>query len=284
MKVKYNEARYGRSSDPIPNGQPGDDPAVCTGSNCGNVHFLIQDAVTQWVADQKAAGKTDAQIKAEVAKFDEWDRYDHDSDGNFNEPDGYLDHFQIVHSGGDQADGDPQQGEDAVWSHRWYAFPPNPATPPSGPPNAPFGGTQVGTTGLWVGDYTIQPENGGLSVFVHEYTHDLGEPDYYDTSGGGDNPVEHWSLMAQSRLGAKDDTGIGERPGDMGAPVKFNLGWLDYTSTSRPRSARSTSARRSSTPPSRRPWSCRCPRRRSPPTRASRSRVRTSGGAAQATT
>ena len=51
-----------------------------------------------------------------------WDRYDYDGDGDFNEPDGYIDHFQIVHAGGDQADGDPYQGEDAIWSHRWYAF------------------------------------------------------------------------------------------------------------------------------------------------------------------
>ena len=39
--------------------------------------------------------------------MDAWDRYDYDGDGNFNEPDGYIDHFQIVHAGGDQADGDP---------------------------------------------------------------------------------------------------------------------------------------------------------------------------------
>ena len=56
------------------------------------------------------------------ATFDQWDRYDLDGDGNFNESDGYIDHFQIVHSGGDEADGDPWQGEDAIWSHRWYAF------------------------------------------------------------------------------------------------------------------------------------------------------------------
>ncbi|MER6693333.1 immune inhibitor A domain-containing protein, partial [Streptomyces minutiscleroticus] len=30
--------------------------------------------------------------------------------------------------------------------------------------------------GIWVGDYTIQPENGGLGVFAHEYGHDLGLP------------------------------------------------------------------------------------------------------------
>ncbi len=29
-----------------------------------------------------------------------------DGDGNFNEPDGYIDHFQIVHAGGDEAAGD----------------------------------------------------------------------------------------------------------------------------------------------------------------------------------
>ena len=60
-----------------------------------------------WVADQKAAGKTDADDQGRAGPFDHWDRYDFDGDGNFNEPDGYIDHFQIVHAGGDQADGDP---------------------------------------------------------------------------------------------------------------------------------------------------------------------------------
>jgi immune inhibitor A len=171
VKVKYNEARYGRS-----NGYP------CGGTVCNNTWSLIQDAVNQWVADQKAAGRTTAQITADLKTFDQWDRYDFDGDGNFNEPDGYIDHFQIVHAGGDQADGDPQQGEDAIWSHRWYAgF-------PGGPVGNPGGGAQIGDTGLYVGDYTIQPENGGISVFAHEYGHDLGLPDHYDTSG---TPVEN---------------------------------------------------------------------------------------------
>jgi M6 family metalloprotease-like protein len=51
-----------------------------------------------------------------------------------------------------------------------------------GPSYNRLGGTQIGSTGLWVGDYTIQPENGGLSVFAHEYGHDLGLPDLYDTT------------------------------------------------------------------------------------------------------
>jgi immune inhibitor A len=214
VKVKYNEARYGRS-----NGFP------CAGIVCSNTWDLLRDALNQWVADQKAAGRTDAQIKADLAQYDQWDRYDHDGDGNFNEPDGYIDHFQIVHAGGDQADGDPAQGEDAIWSHRWYAYINQAGT--SGPAANPLGGTEIGDTGMWVGDYTIQPENGGLSVFAHEYGHDLGLPDDYDTAGGVGEPVEWWSLMAQSRLSAQGES-IGTRPGDIGAWQKLLLGWLDY--------------------------------------------------------
>ncbi|GLW32114.1 protease [Actinoplanes regularis] len=225
VKVKYNEARYGRSND-NPTDANGDDPAVCASSNCTNVWALVKDAVTQWYADQIAAGKTPAEVKADLATYDQYDRYDFDGDGNFNEPDGYLDHFQIVHAGGDQADGDPQQGEDAVWSHRWYAYSSDAGA--TGPTGNLLGGAQVGDTGLWVGDYTIQPENGGLSVFVHEYTHDLGLPDDYDTSGLGDNSNEYWTLMAQSRLGAKNDQAIGTHPGDLGAWNKLQLGWLNY--------------------------------------------------------
>ena len=99
VKVRYNEARYGRS-----NGYP------CTGNVCSNTWNLIQDAINSWIDQQHAAGRTDAQIKADLASYDQWDRNDFDHDGNFNEPDGYIDHFQIVHAGGDQADGDPIPG------------------------------------------------------------------------------------------------------------------------------------------------------------------------------
>ncbi len=214
VKVRYNEARYGRS-----NGYP------CDSIVCSNTWALIRDAIDAWVAQQHAAGRTDAQIATDLASYDVWDRYDYDGDGDFNEPDGYIDHFQIVHAGGDQADGDPWQGEDAIWSHRWYAFLPNPANP-SGPPDNQLGGTPIGTTGLWVGDYTIQPENGGMDVFAHEFGHDLGLPDLYDTAAGP-SPVEWWSIMAQSRVSAPGE-GLGTRAADLGPWEKLTLGWLDY--------------------------------------------------------
>ena len=214
VKVPFNEARYGRS-----------DGFPCASNVCSNTWDLVRDGINQWVADQESAGQTEAQIKAALASYDQWDRYDFDQDGNFNEPDGYIDHFQVVHSGGDQADGDPYQGEDAIWSHRWYAY--FNQAGQSGPADNLLGGTEIADTGLWVGDYTIQPENGGLSVFAHEYGHDLGLPDDYDTAGGPSNNNEWWTLMSQSRLGAAGQA-LGEKPGDISAWEKLQLGWLDY--------------------------------------------------------
>ncbi|MEU8678416.1 immune inhibitor A domain-containing protein [Streptomyces sp. NPDC048560] len=212
VKVPYNEARYGSN--------------YCGSSNCANVWDTVRDGVNAWVADQKAKGRTLEQIKTDLAQYDQWDRYDFDGDGNFNESDGYIDHFQLVHAGEDESAGGGAQGTDALWAHRWYAYGTNAGA--TGPANNKAGGAQIGDTGIWVGDYTAQPENGGLGVFAHEYAHDLGLPDLYDTSGGGENSVGFWSLMsAGSWLGT--GTGeIGNLPGDMTAWDKLQLGWLDY--------------------------------------------------------
>ncbi|WP_157416163.1 immune inhibitor A domain-containing protein [Agromyces allii] len=212
VKVNYNQARYGADA--------------CGANVCSNVWNLVRDAANVWYTDQLAQGRSVAEVNADLASFDVWDRYDYDGDGQFNEPDGYIDHFQIVHAGGDQADGDPIYGTDAIWSHRWYAYVNQAGV--TGPATNKLGGPQIGTSGVWIGDYTIQPENGGRSVFYHEYGHDLGLPDDYNVLSGGDNNNEHWTLMAQSRLGAKTDQGIGERGGDLGAWNKLQLGWLDY--------------------------------------------------------
>ncbi|MFF8634375.1 immune inhibitor A domain-containing protein [Streptomyces pilosus] len=209
VKVPYNEARYGSNK--------------CVPDNCA--WYAVQDGVTAWAADQKAAGRTDAQIKAQLSRYDEWDRYDFDGDGDFNEPDGYIDHFQIVHAGEDESAGGGAQGEDAIWAHRWYAFGTDAGA--TGPEQNKLGGTQIGNTGIWVGDYTIQPENGGLGVFAHEYGHDLGLPDHYDTQGG-ENSTGFWTLMSSGSWLGTGKNEIGNLPGDMTAWDKLQLGWLNY--------------------------------------------------------
>jgi immune inhibitor A len=214
VKVDYNEARYGSN--------------FCGASNCPIVEDLVRDGINAWVAQQKAAGKSDADIKADLAQYDQWDRTDHDGDGNFNEPDGYIDHFQIVHAGEDESAGGGVQGGDALWAHRGYVYSRDDGD--TGPAGFKAGGTPVGDTGIWVGDYTMQPENGGLGVFAHEYAHDLGLPDLYDTSNQAENSVGFWSLMsAGSWLGQGKDA-IGDLPGDMTAWDKLQLGWLNYDS------------------------------------------------------
>ncbi|MFI0967187.1 immune inhibitor A domain-containing protein [Streptomyces sp. NPDC021080] len=211
VKVPYNEARYGNNA--------------CGSKNCPSVWNVVSDGVTAWVAQQKAAGKTDAAIKADLAQFDQWDRYDYDGDGNFNEPDGYIDHFQIVHAGEDESAGGGAQGTDAIWAHRWYAFGTDAGA--TGPAGNKLGGAQIGDTGIWVGDYTIQPENGGLGVFAHEYGHDLGLPDHYDTAGG-DNSTGFWTLMSSGSWLGTGKQSIGDLPGDFNAWDKLQLGWLNY--------------------------------------------------------
>jgi len=190
----------------------------------GGVWNFLEDSTEGWY-DEQLAGKTTDEINDYLAQFDVWDRYDYDGDGNFDEPDGYIDHFQSVHAGEGEEAGGGVLGGAAIWSHRWYArFSGIGSTGPAGNLG---GGIQIGDSDYWIGDYTIEPENGGVGVFAHEFGHDLGLPDLYDTAGG-ENGTGFWTLMSSgSWLGDGQDT-IGTRPGHMGGWEKFQLGWLNY--------------------------------------------------------
>jgi immune inhibitor A len=193
----------------------------------GGAWKFIEDSGNAWYDAQIADGRSEADILAELASFDVWDRYDHDHDGNFDEPDGYLDHFQAVHAGeGEDGNG----GEDAIWSHRWYVNDTDFGLtgPTVGGEEVLFGGTEIGDTGYWIGDYTVEPENGGLGVFTHEFGHDLGLPDMYDTNGG-DNGTGFWTLMGAGSWMGHGTGEIGSTPDYMGPWEKMQLGWLSYS-------------------------------------------------------
>ncbi|WP_307285111.1 immune inhibitor A domain-containing protein [Bacillus sp. SORGH_AS_0510] len=123
--------------------------------------------------------------------FDKFDLYDLDGDGNQNEPDGLVDHLMVLHAGVGQEAGGGKLGNDAIWSHRWtlngiYQV-------PGTKNNADHGMF----SGMGAYDYTIEPEDGAVGVFAHEFGHDLGAPDEYDTqyTGNGDT-VAQWSIMS----------------------------------------------------------------------------------------
>jgi len=215
VEVPYNAANYGRN--------------YCGDIVCARTWLFVRDSVNAWYNAQIAAGMTPADIDAYLSQFDVWDRYDNDGDGNFDEPDGYIDHFQSVHAGEGEETGGGAQGEDAIWSHRWYAFYNNIGlTGPSA--EYLLGGIQIGATNFWIGDYTIEPENGGVGVFAHEFGHDLGLPDLYDTSGntgGAENSTGFWTLYSSGSYGSsgKPKDGIGTKPTHMSALEKIMLGW-----------------------------------------------------------
>lgn len=126
-----------------------------------------------------------------LADFDKLDIYDIDGDGNTNEPDGLVDHLMVIHAGTGQEAGGGRLGDNAIWSHRWTL---NGVTA--------FAGTQASVP-YWSGgkmavyDYTVEPEDGATGVFAHEFGHDLGLPDEYDTQyTGNGEPIASWSIMS----------------------------------------------------------------------------------------
>ena len=134
-----------------------------------------------------------------------------DGDGDLFEPDGVLDHVVLVHAGADQADGGGEQGTYAEWSN---------ARPSTRPP----AGTRSAAPAARCFNFTTQPEDAGVGVIAHEYGHDLGLPDLYDSVGPGDTDVGFWDLMSTgSHRGPLFQT----IPTHMGAWSKYVLGWVE---------------------------------------------------------
>jgi immune inhibitor A len=198
------------------------DNCLASGSTSSKVWLFLKQSVNGWYNAQIAANKSPAEINQYLSQFDKTDRYDYNGNGNFNEPDGYIDTFQSVHAGPGQEAGAPAC---AIWSHSWYAY--YNLQGSAGPAFNKYGGFQIGNSDYWIGKYTIQPENGGVGVFTHEFGHDLGLPDLYDTSGG-ENGTGFWTLMSSGSWMDDGKDTIGNKSSHMGAWEKFQLGWLNY--------------------------------------------------------
>jgi len=142
--------------------------------NDSNVAELVIEAVTKAVAEKNV----------NLSDFDKTDYFDRDNDGNINEPDGIVDHIMIFHSSIGEESGGGKLGTEAIWSHRFFVFDEN---------DQPI--SIAGSTTQIFG-YTITPLDASPGVVVHEFGHDLGVPDEYDT--GNDSigaPVQGWSVM-----------------------------------------------------------------------------------------
>ena len=161
------------------------------------------------------------------ADYDQENQYGLTGD-DFAQPDGYIDHLIIITAGSGESAGGGVQGSDALWPHSSGIM-----QEPSGGPGDMPGRRVPGTDGqgpqgkgIWVFPYTQNPEDGDPGVFCHEFSHDLGLPDEYDTAGDPqDSAAGFWTIMSQgSWLGR--EWGLGSAPGPLNAWDKAALGFI----------------------------------------------------------
>jgi len=134
---------------------------------------------------------------------------DYDTDGN-----GVIDHVVIFHAGADRSGGGGVEGTQAVWAHRGNVG--------TGGYVADDRGTPDTSDDIKLDGYLIQPENAAVGVLVHEFGHDLGPFDLYDTSGADESNVVWWDLMS---TGSHPGKLIQTTPTHMSAYTKMVLGW-----------------------------------------------------------
>lgn len=174
----------------------------------------------------EALKKAGADPDVDLSEYDVWDRDDYDNDGVHAEPDGIIDHLMVIHAGVGEEAGGGSLGGDAIWSHRWNLG--GLIAVPGGESDSDRFDGQLAAY-----DYTIEPEDGAAGVFAHEYGHDLGLPDEYDTQYSGEGePISFWSLMSSGSWAGKVP---GTEPPGMSAYAKEMLqtlhggNWLSGT-------------------------------------------------------
>ena len=119
-----------------------------------------------------------------------WPKYDGDHDG-------FIDTFWIIHAGIGQEAGGGAEGDYAIWSHSWdlraFSKWPNGFKVYEGDPSTP-------DDDIYIGPYTMQPENADLGVLTEEFGHNFfGLPDLYTTDYT--NSIGFWSNMSGGSWG-----------------------------------------------------------------------------------
>lgn len=139
--------------------------------------------------------------KLEARGFD-FRPFDSDSDD-------IIDHLFIIHAGQGQEE---INNSNLIWSHRYEIE----------------GGEEVG--GVRAKNYVMVPETGLLGTFAHEFGHDIGLPDLYDTDyyeNGISAGVGDWDLMGSGSWNRIGSAAPGSCPANLSAWSRLYLGWTN---------------------------------------------------------
>ena len=139
-----------------------------------------------------------------------------------NNSDGEVDGIAIIHQGtGEEASSNAYD----IWSHSWSIA-------------GAYTPAQCTKDGVLVYDYTIQPEvlssviYTGIStigVMCHEFGHNLGAPDYYDTdyaTNGQFDGTGDWDLMGGGSWNYNSPNPPGSQPAHHNIYTKVFYGWI----------------------------------------------------------
>lgn len=121
----------------------------------------------------------------------------------------------VAHAGYGDETNPADSGTEDIWSRYWYSY----------------GYNSIATNdGVKIDGATIVPEFeyenvSPLGVICHEFGHQLGLPDLYDTSYSTEGGLGRWSLMA---TGAYNGVPRGSKPAILDPWCRKRLGWIEY--------------------------------------------------------
>jgi immune inhibitor A len=137
-----------------------------------------------------------------------------------------VDHLMLIHAGIDGSAGGGEQGVYSLWAHSWDMYCDN-----DGDGELEWGCIVQGedtpddpTDDIYAANYTHIPEDADIGVVVHEYGHDIGMPDFYDTSGATNNSSSHWDAM---NSGSWNGELGGSHPTPFNPWTRWVFGWSD---------------------------------------------------------
>src|SRR2546430_11701746 len=125
--------------------------------------------------------------------------------------DGVVGQLMVVHAGPGQESS--PSNKDRIWSHRWDVLDADPTTP---------GSQSLTADGVQVYGYTMESEDFVIGTVAHEFGHELGLPDLYDTDGSSAG-AGVWDIMS---LGSWNGVPAGSSPAHMSAWSLIRLGWV----------------------------------------------------------